>query len=185
MRKILALLSLTLVMTFAISAQTEKAKVLALSKQVITTIKNKDMNKLATFVHPAKGIRFSPYSYVETETDLVFKANVLRSLMGSRKIYLWGTMDESGIKIKKTFRQYYDDFVYDFDFARAYKINYNLKENNGIMITNVGEVYPKGIEVEYWAKERRTQRQGGLRLIYEKSGAKYYLVGIVSNTPGI
>lgn len=162
----------------------EKTEVLRVSSQVVTALKAKNMNKLAGFVHPTKGARFSPYGYIDKK-DLVFKANQLKNLLRSKKVYRWGEYDESEEPIKMTFAKYYQEFVYDYDFAKPDKINYNLKQNNGIMINNIAEFYPKGVEVEYFFEGTDERMHGSLRLVYEKQGTKWYLVGIVRDTPGI
>ena len=162
----------------------QKAEVLELSSQVVAALKAKDMNKLSTFVHPAKGVRFSPFGYIGDD-DLVFKSAALKSLLKSKKVYRWGTYDESEEPIRMTFAKYYRQFVYDYDFAKPDKINYNLKQNNGIMINNIGEFYPKGVEVEYFFEGTDERMYGSLRLVYERQGSKWFLVGIVRDTPGI
>jgi hypothetical protein len=172
-----------LLFSFEINAQ--KTQVLALSKKVVSALKNKDMKTLATLVHPLKAVRFSPFGGVDKKEDLVFKGNQLPALLKSKKVYKWGIYDESEMPIKKTFAGYYEEFVYDYDFAKPDRVNYNLKKNNGIMINNIAEAYPKGIEVEYFFDGTDDRMYGSLRLIYEKSGKKWYLVGIVRDTPGI
>jgi len=166
-------------------AQTaEKAAVLRVSGQVVRALKNKDMNRLAGFVHPRKGVRFSMYSSVDRK-DRVFRAGELKSLLRSRKIYRWGVNDGTGAPVALTFAKYYERFVYDYDFARPEKINYNRRQNNGIMINNIAEFYPKGVEVEYFFDSTEDRMYGSLRLVYEKQGAQWFLVGIVRDTPGI
>jgi len=183
MKRLAILLGLIFLAAAIVPAQSEKSQVLALTKQVVGMLKRKDMSRLTSFVHPVKGVRFSPYSYVEKK-DLVFKGRELTTLMSSSKIYKFGVFDESGVPIRRTFRKYYNEFVYDHDFVRA-PVHYNLKMNNGVMITNVGEFYPRGIEVAYVFEGTDTEMAAGIRLIYEKFRNKYYLVGIVTNTPGI
>ena len=53
--------------------QSERGRVLAVSKKVVMALKQKDMKRLATFVHPARGVRFSPFAYINKSEDLVFK----------------------------------------------------------------------------------------------------------------
>jgi hypothetical protein len=175
---------LTIGMAGVFAQSKQKAEVLKVSNQVVAALKAKDMNKLAGFVHPTKGVRISPYGYIGKK-DLVFKKTELKTLLQSRKVYVWGEYDESEEKIKMTFAEYYRKFVYDYDFAKPDKINYNLKQNNGIMINNIGEFYPQGVEVEYFFEGTDDRMYGSLRLVYEKQGTKWYLVGIVRDTPGI
>jgi hypothetical protein len=56
---------------------------------VLTEIKNYDMNRFADAIHPDKGVRFSPYGYVDVENNLVFTAGEIRKLAADSKIYLW------------------------------------------------------------------------------------------------
>lgn len=179
------LVSTLCVFSTAAAAQSEKAKVLATSKKVVSALKNKDMKQLASFVHPTKGVRFSPFAYINKTDDLVFKTDQVIGLLANKKIYDWGQYDESEERIKMTFADYYKKFVYDYDFARPDRVNYNLKNNNGIMINNIAEVYPKGIEVEFFFDGTEKRMYGSLRLIFEKAAARWYLVGIVRDTPGI
>src|SRR4051812_41388459 len=124
MKRLAILLGLIFLAASIVHAQSEKSKVLALSKQVVGVLKRKDMRRLASFVHPVKGVRFSPYSYVEKK-DLVFMGSELTALMSSSRIYKFGVFDESRVPIRRTFRKYYDEFVYDHDFVRA-PVHYNL-----------------------------------------------------------
>lgn len=186
--KILTVIALVVFASFSCAtahAQSQKAQILATSKKVVLALKNKDMRTLATFVHPTGGVRFSPFGFIDKRRDLVFKNSQLPTLMADKKVYVWGIADESGEPIKKTFAEYYEHFVYDYDFARPDRINYNLKKNNGIMINNIAETYPKGVEVEYFIDGTDERMYGSLRLVFEKKRAKWYLVGIVRDTPGI
>ena len=40
------------------------------AKEIIGALKNKNMEQLSSFIHPQKGIRFSPYCYVEKDSDV-------------------------------------------------------------------------------------------------------------------
>ena len=168
-----------------VKAQSEKTKVLATAKKTIVVLKNKDMKTLASLAHPSKGIRFSAFAYINKDEDLVFKSNQIIDLMKNKKVYVWGTMDESEQPIEMTFGEYYKKFLYDYDFAKPSRISYNRKNNNGIMINNIAEVYPKGIEVEFFINGTDDRMYGSLRLVFEKLNGKYFLVGIVRDTPGI
>jgi hypothetical protein len=184
MKKIIFISIFIFTIGVVVASAQQKFNVLLVSTQVVAALKAKDLNKITYLVHPTKGVRFSPFGYIGKK-DLVFKANELKTLLKSKKIYRWGTYDESEKPIRMTFAKYYEKFVYDYDFAKPDKINYNLKQNNGIMINNIGEFYPKGVEVEYYFEGTDDRMYGSLRLVYEKQGTKWYLVGIVRDTPGI
>ena len=169
-----------LALTFPAHAQTEKAQVLAKSKQVLSALKNKDAKSLATYVHPTKGVRFSPYGNIDTEKDLTFRRkDVVKIYM--LPAYVWGQADGSGEDIKLDFAGYYKKFVYDKDFARAPTVSYNRVVKQGNTIVNVTDAYPNGRFVEYHfpgTKKNDGMDWKSLRLIFEKSGKSWYLIGI-------
>ena len=186
MKKIcLLLISFALFFSAPTEVRAQKTEVLRVAKKAVTALKNKDMKTLAALAHPVKGVRFSAFAYISKDEDLVFKRKQIADLLKNKKVYVWGTMDESEELIEMTFAEYYKQFVYDYDFAAPDQINYNQKNNNGIMINNIAEVYPRGIEVEFFFGDTEDRRYGSLRLVFEKTGGKYYLVGIVRDTPGI
>src|SRR5205809_4597636 len=71
---------------------------LPLSKEILTAIKEKNYQKLASFIEPVEGVRFSPYGYVDTTNDRKFSATeFLNYITGKRSAKLnWGTYDGSG-----------------------------------------------------------------------------------------
>ena len=172
----LTLLSLTL----PARAQIEKAQILAKSKQVLAALKNKDARTLATYVHPTKGVRFSPYGNIDTEKDLTFRRKDVVKIY-TLPAYVWGQADGSGDDIKLDFAGYHKEFVYDKDFARAPTVGYNRVVKQGNTSVNVAEAYPNGKFVEYHfpgTKKNDGMDWKSLRLIFEKSGRNWYLVGI-------
>ncbi|MDF2963267.1 MAG: hypothetical protein K0S39_5002 [Paenibacillus sp.] len=151
--------------------------------EVIAALKNKDMKKLANYVHPDPGVRFSPYSYVEKKTDLIFKPDQLEKLLSDKTIRTWGHFDGSGEPIALTFADYYAKFVYNHDFAKAEKISYNETLGKGNTVNNIREMYPKAIVVEYYFSGFDKKLEGhdwaSLRLVYEHKDNQWYLAGIV------
>jgi hypothetical protein len=179
--KILVNLLLLLVLTITVSAQSEKVQVLAQSKKVVAALKKKDMKTLAALVHPIKGVRFSPYGYVNAEGDLVFRRAQISSLMLTRRTYVWGAEDGTGDDINLGFPAYFNKFVYDKDFARAPQVVYNRVAKSGNTIVNIAEAYKNAKFVEYHfagTKKYDGMDWRSLRLVFEKSGANWYLVGI-------
>ena len=83
--------------------------------EIINSIKDKDFNKLSTFVHPSKGLRFSPYDYIDTETSKVFTVEEVKGLGDDEQVYLWGHYDGTGDPIELNFNEYYERFIYDAD----------------------------------------------------------------------
>lgn len=156
------------------------------ASQVILALKSRNVVALSKLVHPRKGLRFSPYHSVNLEQagDLVFTRSQIKSLMISKKRYLWGEEDGSGDPIRLTFAAYYRRFVYDHDYSRAKEVTYNSATlSSGNLINNIRESYPSAIIVEYHFSGFE-EKYGGmdwksLWLVFEKQGNEWYLVGIV------
>ena len=153
------------------------------AKDVLLAIRNKDMSKLASFIHSEKGVRFSADSYVNRNSDRVFYRPQIPKLLTENKKYVWGVYPGSGMPIQMTPRQYFNSFVYDQDFANAKQIGYNQVLGLGNSRNNSFEVYPKAIIVEYYFPGFEPKYKGmdwkSLRLVFEEKGNNWYLVGII------
>lgn len=149
----------------------------------IELIKDKDMNSLSKYVHPTKGLRFTPYPYVDVEKDLVFTAEQVSNLITDTKQYVWGNYDGSGEPIQLSFEEYYSKFIYDVDFANPDMIGNNVVIGKGNAIDNVKEAYPNGYFVEFYFKGFEPEYDGidwrSLKLVFEEENGKLYLVGII------
>src|ERR1700741_4142333 len=55
---------------------------------VFQLIKDKDFKKLSSMIHPKKGLRFSPYTYVN-ESDRVLDSAQLAGIMQNKKKLDW------------------------------------------------------------------------------------------------
>jgi hypothetical protein len=150
---------------------------------VLTAIKNYDLEKLADAIHPDKGVRFSPYGFVDVDNDLVFTADEVKNLASDSKIYLWGHYDGSGDPIELNFQDYYKKFIYDVDFINAEKTGYNQVLGHGNALNNSFEVYKNSIIVEYHFSGIDPKYEGmdwrSLRLAFEKKNDVWYLVGVI------
>ncbi|ULO07700.1 hypothetical protein H1230_02150 [Paenibacillus sp. 19GGS1-52] len=152
---------------------------------VMRAIKDGNMKTLAAWAHPQKGVRFSPYAYVDTLTDLVFTREELEGLMADSTKRVWRTFAGSGDLIEMTFAQYYKQFVYDADFFQDAKIALNKGLGQGTTINNLNEVYPEDSYdfVEYHIDGIDPLNEGmdwrSLRLVFEKIGEDHALVGII------
>jgi hypothetical protein len=178
--KNLAFLLLLFSLCFISADASDQTEVMKVSGQTVLALKSKNMAKLAALVHPVKGVRFSAYGYIDKDNDLIFKRSQITGLWTNRKIYRWGEYDGSGDPIKMRFAKYYAKFIYDRDFARA-DSEYNKVVQQGNTIVNIAEAYPKGKFVEYHFPDDAdggAMNWNGLRLVFERSGKKWYLVGI-------
>lgn len=155
------------------------------SDDIITALSNKDMGTLSSYIHPEKGVRFTLYSFVDKDKDIVFDKEGIMGFLQDQKTYIWGYFDGSGDAVEMTPQEYYNSFIYDKTFADADKIGYNTTLSGGNTLNNQFEVYENPIIVEYFFPGFDPQYEGldweSLSLIFEEYAGTWYLVGIVSN----
>lgn len=151
--------------------------------KAIAALKDYDQEALSKMVHPEKGVRFTPYAYVEADKDIVLTAQQIKQAGSDDKKYIWGSYDGSGEPIELTFEEYYKKFVYDTDFANAKEIAYNETLGKGNSLDNSKEFYKDAFIVEYHFPGIDPQYQGldwrSLRLVFEELEGSWYLVGII------
>ena len=152
--------------------------------EVIQLIDSKKFDKLADYVHPEKGLRFTPYTYVK-KSDVVFTKKQLSDFFEDDKKYLWGHYDGSGKEIRLTPEEYYHEFIYSENFINAEEVGYNEVLSSGNMLENQFEVYENPIIVEYYYSGFEPKFEGmdwkSLRLVFEEHQNKWKLTGIIHN----
>jgi hypothetical protein len=145
-------------------------------------IKDKDMEQLSSYVHPSKGLTFTPNVFITPESDLVFTAAEVAGLPVDETLYKWGYYINSDFDIELNFNDYYDLYIYDKDYINAEKIGNNTVINTGDEIDNVVEVYPNAEFLEYMfigtLKEVGSDWRS-LKLVFEESEGKRYLISII------
>lgn len=153
--------------------------------ELISAIKNKNADKIAEYVHPVKGVRFTPYTTISTENDLIINKENMKNFFTDENSYVWGYYDGIGDEIKLTPSQYYEKFIYSEDFMSATEIGYNEVLSSGNMVENQFEVYKNAIVVEYYIPEINPEYSGldwqSLRLAFEEYEGNWKLVGIIHN----
>lgn len=153
------------------------------AREAITALKNYDMEKLSELVHPDKGVRFTPYGYIEVDRDILFSSDKIRNIGKDNTKYVWGYYDGIGDPIELTFSDYYKRFIYDADFINAEEIGYNRVIGTGNSINNSLEVYKDAIIVEYHFPGIDPKYEGfdwrSLRIAFEKMNDSWYIVGII------
>lgn len=162
-----------------------EAGVKNLASNIVSALKKEDFEELAKYVHPEQGLRFSPYSYVDVQNDVVLHAEEIKTILASSRKFMWGRHDGSGKPIEMSFSDYYDRFIYDAQFEDAEQIAYNDVITTGNMIQNVEDVYENAHHVEYYVPGTNPDYGGmdwrSLRLVFEELDGKLYLVGIIHN----
>lgn len=160
-----------------------KTLITPIAEKVIQALKNKDFKTLSNMSSLKKGIRFTPYGYVELKQNLVLTHERIAEGFNNNKTYVWGTEDGIGTPISMTFESYYNRFVYSSDFVIAPKIGYNQTLGIGNSLNNVRTIYPNAIVVEYYFDGFDPQYGGmdwqSLRLVFEKEADTWVLIGII------
>ncbi|PZD97538.1 hypothetical protein DNH61_01280 [Paenibacillus sambharensis] len=152
---------------------------------VIRALKAGNMETVAQWAHLEKGVRFSPYAYVDKETDVVLSQEELEGIMDDSKKRVWRTYAGRGDKIEMTYAEYHKEFVYDMDYMEKAEVAVNEVLGEGTTVNNLDEVYPPdnhdyvsyyidGVNPEYEGMD-----WGSLRLVFEEIGSDYALVGII------
>jgi hypothetical protein len=165
------------------TANGDSSVIWALSKQVLTSLKSKDYKTFAGFIHPTEGVRFSPYTFVDTARDLVFKAAAFEQKMAQKKKINWGPYSAGEEDIEMTGAEYFATFVYNADFLNAERQALNDFIGGGTTTNNIKEIYPNCPFTEGYFSGFEKKFDGmdwcSLRLVFKKYLDKYYLIGVV------
>ncbi len=152
--------------------------------RVVAAIRDRDGATLASFVHPEKNVRFSPSAFVDPDRDRVLTAEQVRNLWTDPTVYRWGTAEGSGEPIELTPARYVSRFVLieTNGFRDATSVSVNDDRAVGTTRNNASEVYENATTVEYYAAGDKAK--GGndwvaLRLVFEKSTQRWWLVGVI------
>lgn len=146
----------------------------------------KDYAKIADHIHPDKGIRFSPYPYIDVEhkhfTAAAFRQQVTKK---SKQKLVWGTYDPQSDPIKLTVAGYFKEFGYDKDYLGKGTSAYDEALGSSTIVDNCEEAYPLAHFVEYYYggddPENEAFAWGSIRLVMEMQAGKPYLVGWIHN----
>ncbi|MFC5531109.1 hypothetical protein [Cohnella yongneupensis] len=149
---------------------------------IIELIRDRDLGSLADWIDPEQGLRFSPYAHIDTNESQLFQAGELPDFKDTTKL-TWGTSDGSGEPISLTFREYYEKFVYNQDFAEAPNVSVNKLMGKGNVAFNGTETYPGASYVEFYFPGFDKAADGmdwqSLVLVFVPSGEEWKLVSIV------
>jgi hypothetical protein len=152
--------------------------------KAIRAISTDDWSALAALADRRHGVRFSPYACVDTSTSVVLSPAEIAAFASDSRPRRWGTYDGSGDSIELTIGQYFDRFVSDRMYANAERGAPNERIGSSNTIDNIRDAYA-GRDVvffEYYAPG--TDKHAGmdwrsLRLVLERTGGQWHLIGVV------
>ena len=185
MSKINLILSGLMIWTAAASAALAgDSDVSLLATRLIQALGDRDMATLAASVHPARGVRFSPYPFIDVKCDRVLSAGEVKGMLADNRKLEWGHADGTGEPIVMTPGRYLARMVFDRDFRKAPRVSVGQAISSGSGKENWKEVYGDGEIVEYYfpgSSQYAGMDWAGLRLIFQRTGGTWCLVGIVRN----
>ena len=159
-----------------------EAAIEARARAALVALRAKDTQRFSTYVHPTKGVRFSPYVYVD-EAHLVFHREEVVGLLQEPTVRTWGFYDGSGDPIEGTFAEYFMRFVYDQDFAEAPQVSFNSPIGVGNIRDTAAELYPAGMMIEYHFPGFDPDFAGmdwrSLRLVLEELDGEWFVVAVI------
>jgi hypothetical protein len=138
---------------------------------------------LAKYVHPQRGLEFSPYSrnLIDLQTIRFSQAEVVKFGVDER-IYTWGTFDGSGEPILMTPSDYFKEFVYDIDYIRKAKRTTTIpKQRTPGEFSGLHKYYPEELIVRYHYPGTPDNEYIDFRdliLLFSVIEGRWYLVGV-------
>lgn len=152
--------------------------------EVMELIKTKDMAALSAYVHPTKGLSFTPYVHINSTFDQVFTPQEVADLPADTTEYDWGYYYGTPVEtqILLDFNDYYDEFIYDQDFLNTNIIGVNAVVSYGVMIDNIFDEYPDAEYLEFYiitSQDNNNIYWRSLKVAFEKVGGEYKLIGII------
>ena len=150
---------------------------------VTRAIQQRSWGTLAAYVHPDRGVTFTPYSTVDPDSDLTFTADQVKALAQDQNIYTWGFEDGRGDPIQMTVAQYFDRYVFDKDYTLVPEIGVDRIMTGGNALENLAEAYPGCRFVDFSFPSADPVNDGldwsSLKLVFQAGGDRWYLVGVV------
>jgi hypothetical protein len=161
----------------------KNSSLLKLSEEILQSLKTKDLAKLATYVHPDAGLRFSPYAWIDTLQEQVLSITKLVALGKQQTTINWGEFDGTGNPIKMSINKYFDRFVYSKDFLTAEKKTVNKSQQSGGAAENLKKIYPAADFTEFYFSGFDPKYEGmdwqKLQLVFRIENNKPYLIAII------
>jgi len=153
------------------------------SEEILKHFKTRNYEKIALFIHPKNGLRFSPYAHIDTTKDKVLSAAQFLQRVKQNDRINWNSSWDGEKPELLTIDGYFKKFVYDVDFLNAKLKSINQYHSQGTDLNNITEVYPGCSVVEFFFPGFDEKYGGhdfrGLRLVYKMQNNRPYLVGIV------
>ena len=149
----------------------------------LRTIQQRDYAALAAWVHPERGVTFTPYSTVDPESDLNFSAAQVKKFGTDSERYIWGAVPGTGELIQMTPEEFVSRYIFGADYTQASKIGIDKINISGNALENVTEAYSDCRFVEFTFPGAGTGAQGqdwnSLKMVFAPAETQWYLVALI------
>lgn len=152
--------------------------------RAVRALRAETADSFVALVHPEKGVRFTPYTHVDSATDRRFTRDALRAAWRRPDSLLWGAYDGSGEPMRLSLRQYLDKFGGVFPAGAPLRIARDSEPmGTGNSLNNIRAAYPRATIIEYHT-DGHDPRYGGmdwrsLWIVMEMRGSEWYVTGVV------
>ncbi len=159
---------------------------------VVQLLQDKEWQLLSEVVHPDRGLTFSPYAYVDPQEAVTLEQSEVAEIGSDTTNYVWGVEDGSGFEIVTTPEAFIDEWIIDEDFASAQRGGRDEVIQTGNMLNNLPNAFydeppasASGQEIIFLEYHLPGEGQYGgmdwasLRLVFEREGETWYLIGVV------
>ena len=164
----------------SVSMSAEEASLLEAAGEVVRALRDRDLDRLAYWVDEERGVLFSPHRRLDPAASPTFFPGELPQFSEDSKIS-WGIQEGTGNAIELSFREYFETFVYDEDFAQAPTVSVNRPARPGDSPYNGQDIFPGSSYVEYYFPRQESRGSAGwksLILVFLPSDGEWRLVAV-------
>ncbi len=151
----------------------------------VNALESQDYSTLSKMVHKENGVRFTPFSTVNVENDVVLSWEEVRDLQGNTSLFSWGAHVGSGEVLSLSIPGYFEKIVSPIAYSKAPFIAIDSVIISGNSLENVAESYPEGRFVDFSYRSVDPELAGqdwtSLKLVFQIYQDAWYLVGVVNS----
>lgn len=149
----------------------------------VHALETADYVTLASMVHKEKGVRFTPFSTVNLENDLILTYEKIKNLETSKDTHSWGISPTTGSAILLPISSYFEQYVCPLSYSKAPYIAIDSVLISGNALENTSDAYPDCRFVDFTYRSIDPDLSGldwsSLKLVFEFCDDAWYLVGVV------
>lgn len=149
-----------------------------------TALKEKDLETIASYTHPKKGLLITPYVYIVDGIDSFTKEEV-KDLLKDDEIYNWGIYDGKGTPIELSGEDYFEEFIDTEILRNKIEVFINNPQTRGNTFNNIDEVFNPDLIIEYHyegSEEYAGIDWESINFVFVEEEDNLYLVAIVGDS---